>query len=175
MFVTNHVLAGALIGLCLPRHSGQAFTGGVVSHVIMDLTPHCGDATLTADEFFEIARRDGLVALGVLAVATAATPAPRRSVLAGVAGAVLLDLDKPCKRFFGFDPFPRWLSRFHHWIQNEAPHRFPHEVAAGTGLVLATAGGLIGKRWAARARKARAARTRARRTRAGEPRAGRVA
>ncbi len=150
MFVTNHVLAGALVGLCLPRNPAQAFAGGVVSHVIMDLTPHCGDATLTAEEFFEIAKRDGLLGLGVLAVVMAATPAPRRGVVAGVAGAVLLDLDKPCRQFFGVDPFPRWLSRFHHWIQSEAPHRLPHEVAAGSVLAIAAAGGLIGRSWMAR-------------------------
>src|SRR3954451_5134048 len=102
MFVTNHVLAGAAVGLTLPRNPAQALAAGVASHVIMDLTPHCGDGTLTEDEFFVIARRDGLVALGALALLLAAAPAPRRSVVAGVVGAVLLDLDKPCKRFFGF-------------------------------------------------------------------------
>ena len=153
MFVTNHVLAGTVIGLCLPRNPGQAFAGGVASHVIMDLTPHCGDATLTDDEFFEIARRDGILGLGVLAAVLATTPAPRRGVVAGVAGAVLLDLDKPCKRFFGFDPFPRWLSRFHHWIQNEAPHRLPHEVGAGGVLAIGVVGGLVGRRWANRRRR----------------------
>jgi hypothetical protein len=149
MFVTNHVLAGTLVGLALPQNPAQALAGGVVSHVIMDLTPHCGDATLTDDEFFVIARRDGLLALAVLAAVFVATPAPRRSVVAGVIGAVLLDLDKPCKRFFGFDPFPRSVSRFHHWIQNEAPHRVPHEVGAGGVLALAAAGGLVGRRWKA--------------------------
>jgi len=150
MFVTNHVLAGALVGLALPDNPGQALVGGAASHVVMDLTPHCGDGTLTEDEFFVIARRDGLVALGVLAAVMAATPAPRRSVVAGVVGAVLLDLDKPCKRFFGVDPFPRPVSRFHHWIQNEAPHRVPHEMGAGGVLALATVGGLIGRRWRTR-------------------------
>lgn len=150
MFVTNHVLAGTLVGLALPHNPAQALVGGVASHVIMDLTPHCGDGTLTEDEFFVIARRDGLVALGVLAALLLATPSPRLSVLAGVAGAVLLDLDKPCKRFLGLDPFPRAVSRFHHWIQNEAPHRLPHEVGAGGVLAVATAGGLIGRRWATR-------------------------
>ncbi len=146
MFVTNHVLAGTLIGLCLPRNPGQALAAGVLSHVIMDVTPHCGDVTLTDDEFFEIAKRDGILGLGVLAVVMATTPMPRRGVVAGVTGAVLLDLDKPCKRFFGFDPFPRWLSRFHHWIQTEAPHRLPHEIAAGGALALAAAGGILGRR-----------------------------
>jgi hypothetical protein len=143
MFVTNHVLAGALVGLARRGRPGQAFAGGVASHVVMDLTPHAGDGTLTPEEFFVVCRRDGLVALGLLAAVTAAVRKPRLSVLAGVAGAVLLDLDKPCKRFFGFDPFPRWLSRFHHLIQNEAPNRVPHELAAGSGLAALTAGSLI--------------------------------
>jgi hypothetical protein len=153
MFVTNHVLAGALVGLAVPDNPAQALLGGVASHVIMDLTPHCGDGTLTEDEFFVIARRDGLAGLAVLAAVLVAAPAPRRAVMAGVVGAVLLDLDKPCKRFFGFDPFPRAVSRFHSWIQNEAPHRLPHEFGAGGVLALAAAGGLIGRRRAARGRK----------------------
>ncbi|MGZ8761874.1 MAG: hypothetical protein ACXW2Y_00950 [Acidimicrobiia bacterium] len=155
MFVTNHVLAGTLVGLAMPYNPAQALAGGVASHLIMDLTPHCGDGTLTEDEFFVIARRDGLVALGVLAAILLAAPAPRRSVMAAVVGAVLLDLDKPCKRFFGFDPFPRSVSRFHHWIQNEAPHRVPHEVGAGAVLAIAAIGGLAGRRWKnGRSRKA---------------------
>jgi hypothetical protein len=155
MFVTNHVLAGTLVGLALPHNPVQALAGGVASHLIMDLTPHCGDGTLTEDEFFVIARRDGSVALGVLAAILLAAPAPRRSVMAGVMGAVLLDLDKPCKRFFGFDPFPRSVSRFHQWIQNEAPHRVPHEVGAGGVLAIAAIGGLAGRRWKnSRSRKA---------------------
>jgi len=153
MFVTNHVLAGTLVGLALPHNPAQALAGGIASHVIMDLTPHCGDRTLTDDEFFVIARRDGLLALGVLAAILVAAPAPRRSVMAGVVGAVLLDLDKPCTRFFGFDPFPRAVSRFHHWIQNEAPHRVPHEVGAGAVLGIAAAGGLLGRRVAASRKK----------------------
>ena len=159
MFVTNHVLAGTMVGLALPDNPAQALAGGIASHVIMDLTPHCGDGTLTEDEFFVIARRDGLVALGVLAAVLVAAPAPRRAVMAGVVGAVLLDLDKPCRRFFGFDPFPRAVSRFHQWIQNEAPHRLPHEFGAGGVLALAAAGGLIGRRWAARRTKRERART----------------
>lgn len=150
MFVTNHVLAGSLVGLALPANPAQSFFGGVASHVIMDLTPHCGDGTLTDDEFFLVARRDGLVALGVLAAVMLATPKPRRAVMAGVLGAVLLDLDKPCKRFFGIDPFPRAVSRLHHWIQNEAPHRIPHEFGAGGVLAVTAVGGLIGRRWKSR-------------------------
>lgn len=146
MFVTNHVLAGALVGLTMPDHPAQALAAGVASHVVMDLLPHAGDPTLTDDEFFVIARRDGLLGLGVLAAVVLAAPPPRRAVLTGVFGAVLLDLDKPCKRFLGFDPFPRPVSRFHHWIQNEAPYRLPHEIGAGAVLALGTVGAVVGRR-----------------------------
>ena len=146
MFVTNHVLAGTLVGLALAEHPTQALAGGLASHVVMDLTPHWGDATRTDDEFFEVARRDGLVALGVLAAVLVSSRSPRRSVVAGVFGAVLLDLDKPFRRFLGVDVFPHWVNRFHHRIQNEAPHRVPYEVAAGAGLAAATVGGLVGSR-----------------------------
>ncbi|HZJ26502.1 MAG TPA: hypothetical protein VFF40_05740 [Acidimicrobiia bacterium] len=149
MFVTNHLLAGTIIGLAWPQRAIPAFGAGLVSHVVMDVTPHFGDEALTADEFFVVCRRDGLVGIAVLAGAVLASPGARRGVVAGIAGAVLLDLDKPVERFFGFNPFPRWLHRFHGWIQNEEPHRVPHEIAAGTGLAAAAAGGLWWRRRAA--------------------------
>lgn len=149
MFVTNHVLAGTIIGLALPRRAVGAFVAGLTSHVAMDITPHFGDQALTDDEFFVICRRDGLIGLAVLTAAVGAAGASRRGVISGIAGAVLLDLDKPFQRFFGFNPFPEWLIRFHGWIQNEEPHRVPHEIVAGSGLAAASAGGLWWRRAAA--------------------------
>jgi hypothetical protein len=121
VFITNHVLAGALVGAAWRRRPGVAFAVGFASHVVMDLTPHWGDATLDRDGFYRVARRDGLLGLAVLAALVAAAGPARRAVLAGIAGACLLDADKPCEHLLGVRPFPAWLDRFHAAIQTEAP------------------------------------------------------
>ena len=54
-----------------------------------------------------------------------------------MAGAVLLDLDKPSLHFFGVNPFPWPVRRFHQWIQNESSDRMPLEVGYGLALVSA--------------------------------------
>jgi len=75
---------------------------------------------------------DGLTGLAVIGAFTVIAPRERRlAVLAGMAGAAFPDLDKPSKVFFGRSPFPRAWDRFHTRIQDEAPDRFHHEVAAG--------------------------------------------
>jgi hypothetical protein len=53
-----------------------------------------------------------------------------------MAGAGLVDMDKPCQYFFGFNPFPAWFRRVHDAVQREAPSRLPHEVIAATGLAV---------------------------------------
>ena len=54
-----------------------------------------------------VAVADGLTGLAAMAsVALATEPDRRLSVLAGMAGAAFLDLDKPSSVFFGFSPFP---------------------------------------------------------------------
>lgn len=131
VFITNHVLAGALVGAAWRRRPATAFVIGLVSHVAMDLTPHWGDATLDRDGFYRVARRDGLLGLFVLAALVAASGPARRSVLAGIAGACLLDADKPCEHLLGVRPFPAWLDRFHAAIQTEAPRFAWTEVVAG--------------------------------------------
>lgn len=139
MFVTNHVLAGALVGLALPQRPVAAFTVGAVSHVAMDVVHHYG---CPKDRFLDVARRDGL--LGLAAMAAAATGSggrARRAVVAGMAGAALLDLNKPAEHFLGFSPFPRAVDDFHVRIQDgkEAPAHLRREVAAGVVLAAAVA------------------------------------
>jgi hypothetical protein len=68
----------------------------------------------------------------------------RLAVLAGMAGAVLPDLDKPSRVFFGRSPFPREFDRFHVRIQDEAPHRFKYELAAAAAFAAAAVGLLRG-------------------------------
>jgi hypothetical protein len=137
VFVTNHALAGAAIGALVQRPV-PAFVVGVASHVSMDLTPHFGEAGMGPDEFLRLTRIDGTMRLGVTAAIAAAAPsAVRRSALIGLAGACLIDLDKPGRHFFGRSPFPRAVDRFHGRIQNEAPHGRWTEAATTAALVAA--------------------------------------
>lgn len=137
MLVTNHVLAGAVLGRALPSVPG-AFAGGVLSHLLLDAVPHWGARPM--EEIMGVAVADGLTGLGAMATVTLATePARRLAVLAGMTGGAFLDLDKPSQVFFGFSPFPRSVDAFHARIQNESPRRMPQELLVGltTALVIA--------------------------------------
>jgi hypothetical protein len=139
VFVTNHALAGAAIGAVV-RRPLPAFVVGLASHVLMDMTPHFGEPDMGHDEFLRLARVDGTIGLGVAAAVAAAAPRPvRRSALVGLAGACLIDLDKPGRHFFGRSPFPPVVDRFHGHIQNEAPNGGGMEAAATAVLVAALA------------------------------------
>ena len=137
MFITNHALAGAAIGAVV-RRPVPAFVAGVVSHVVMDLTLHFGEQDMEWDEFLKLARVDGTIGLAVTAAVGVTAPASvRRSALAGLAGACLIDLDKPGRHFFGRSPFPHVVDRFHHRIQNEAPQGGWVEAATAVALLAA--------------------------------------
>ena len=127
MLVTNHVLAGALVGLAAPGPV-SAFVGGVASHVVLDVVPHWGDRPL--DEVMPIAVADGLAGLAVIGVVWWRTPPRLRwRVLAGMAGGSVPDLDKPGQVFFGRSPFPRVVDDLHGRIQTrESSARMPQEV-----------------------------------------------
>jgi hypothetical protein len=152
MFVTNHVLAGAIAGSIYRNEPVAAFCTGVATHVLMDLTPHWGNPTIGRDGFFAVAKRDGVLGLAALTLITAAGVPPRRALVAGMIGAALLDADKPCEFLLGFNPWPRWLDRFHHWIQRESPEGIRTEVATGVGL--AAISGAVLARTRSRARRA---------------------
>lgn len=137
MFVTNHVLAGALIGRALARHPVGAFAAGVVSHLAMDACPHWGDDGFKDDSeaFLRVARCDGCCGLAAMALGAGLAPkASRRAVVAGMAGAAIVDADKPCDYFFGWNPFPERWNAFHKRLQNEAPHRLPYELVTAAAL-----------------------------------------
>jgi MYXO-CTERM domain-containing protein len=82
----------------------------------------------------------------VLALVTAAGLPPRTALLAGIAGASVLDADKPTEYLLGFNPFPRWLNQFHHGIQRESPGGMRTEVAAGVALAAVAAAVLVRRR-----------------------------
>ena len=143
MFVTNHVLSGALIGRMLAGRPVTAFAVGVVSHLALDAVPHWGCDLRqpgAADRFVVAAKRDGVLGLTVMAGATlAATGQARTATVAAMAGAALLDLDKPMLFFFGRNPFPRVVRRFHQRVQNESAQGLPNELRFGAGFAAAEA------------------------------------
>ena len=129
MLITNHVVAGAVVGVVAPGPA-SAFALGIVSHVAMDSMPHWGHPDY--EVFIKVAVVDGLVGLVTLAtLARAASTDRRRTVVAGMLGACLPDADKPSTLFFGRSPFPLWLDVAHKRIQNEAQERMPYEAIGG--------------------------------------------
>ncbi len=86
------------------------------------------------DGFYAVAKRDGLLGLAAVALVTVAGVPPRRALLAGIAGAAILDSDKPGEYFFGVNPIPPWLDRIHRQIQRESPAGLRTELAAGVAL-----------------------------------------
>jgi hypothetical protein len=141
VFVTNHVLAGAVIGNRYADRPMTAFLVGIGSHLAMDAVPHWGcaiDATDGPERFYAAARRDGLLGLAAVGGAVlGADPRCRFATVAAIAGSVLLDLDKPVEHFFGIALFPDLVQRVHGRIQNESDDRMPAEVAGGVLLALA--------------------------------------
>jgi len=136
--ITNHVVAGALVGLVCPGPV-TAFLVGVVSHPAMDWAPHFGK--LDDSEFLRVAVVDGLVGLATMTWVAAHAPASgRATVLAGMLGACFLDADKPSRQFFGRSPFPVAVDAWHGRIQHESRDRLVPEVLA------ALVGGLVVRR-----------------------------
>ena len=141
MLVTNHVAAGAAIGAVLHRRPGLAFAVGVASHIAMDCLPHWGLPRVpeSHDRFLEVAKKDGLAGLAAIAVLSGPATGLRAGVLAGIAGATLLDVDKPARHFFDRNPVPAPIQEFHERIQREAPHRMRNEIAVAAGLMTLSA------------------------------------
>jgi hypothetical protein len=136
VLLTNHVLSGALIG-ALARRPLPAFAVGVASHFALDAVPHWGDWG-SRRRYLRVAVADGLVSLAVAGAFAAASPADRRlTVLAGMAGAALPDLDKPTVMWLDWSPFPEPVTRFHGRIQDEAPGRARYEVLAAGAFAAA--------------------------------------
>ena len=143
MFITNHALAGATIGMVV-RRPAMAFVAGAASHIAMDMCLHWGDADLSWEAFIEVAKVDGTLGLAVCGAALlAAPPWARPGVAAALAGACVVDMDKPGEHFFGRSPFPAAVDRFHHGIQREHPVGWRIEAATAAGLA-ALAGAAAG-------------------------------
>jgi len=136
MFITNHVLAGALIGLAAPRRPAKVALVAMGSHFVLDSVPHWGiddDA-----KFRKVAIVDGLVGLATMRAVMGAVPRGTRvAVLAGMLGAAFPDADKPMDMFFHRSPFPAPVDRFHARIQRESTHGIRTELRAALAMVVA--------------------------------------
>ena len=161
MFVTNHVLAGAIIGRWYADRPVTAFLIGAGTHLAMDSVPHWGcdaEASGGPERFLRAARRDGLLGLAAAGGAVLAADRDCRvSTVTAICGSVLLDLDKPVEHFFDFSPFPAVVQWIHGAIQRESEGGMPMEVA--TGALLTTADAWMARRSRRRGRTGRRGRT----------------
>lgn len=143
MFATNHVLSGVVVGRIFERRPVAAFVAGVASHLVLDMVPHWGCTVKTPEgreRFIRYAQRDGLLGLAVTLGATAAVDRRARlATVAAIAGATLLDADKPALYFWGRNPFPQFVRKIHAKAQNESPEGMPNEMVFGLTCALADA------------------------------------
>ena len=135
MFITNHVLSGALIGLAAPRRPASVALVAASSHFVLDSVPHWGihddDAT-----FRKVAIVDGLVGLATMRAVMGAVPRGTRvAVLGGMLGAAFPDADKPALMFLGGSPFPARVDSFHQRIQRESSEGIRTEIRAALVMV----------------------------------------
>lgn len=135
MFVSNHALAGLVIGRRAPRPT-LAFCAGLGSHFVMDAILHWGPRSDSA--LMTVAVRDGVVATWALLVTTSGQAS--RCEVAGVLGAVLPDLRFPAKEMLALRLFPRWFDVLHDGVQWERPGLLASEGAAFAILLAAAAG-----------------------------------
>jgi hypothetical protein len=146
VFVTNHALAGALIGLGV-RNPALAAPVSFAAHLAMDRVPHWGAAG-DSDRFLRAARVDGLLALGVLAAVGATAPAADRwRAVASGAACVAPDLDKPLEHFAGRSPYPAAFDAFHAGLQagREFPGHLRRELVIGGTLAAVYALALLSR------------------------------
>ena len=136
MFITNHVLSGAVLGLATPRRPLLVALTAAGSHYALDSVPHWG----TADKrkFRRAAIVDGLCGLSTMAGVMRIVPRGTRvAVLAGMFGAAFPDSDKPAEMFLHRSPFPLWVDEFHSAIQHESGRGIRTEVRAAAVMAAA--------------------------------------
>jgi hypothetical protein len=136
MFITNHVLSGALIGLAAPRRPASVALVAAGSHFVLDSVPHWGNKDPAV--FRKAAIVDGLVGLATMRAVMGTVPRGTRvAVLAGMLGAAFPDSDKPAEMFFGRSLFPAPVDGFHARIQRESRHGIRTEIRAALAMVVA--------------------------------------
>jgi hypothetical protein len=136
MFITNHVLSGALIGLAAPRRPASVALVAAGSHFVLDSVPHWGNKDPAL--FRKVAIVDGLIGLATMRAVMGTVPKGTRvAVFAGMLGAAFPDSDKPALMFFGRSPFPEQVDQFHTRIQRESSHGIRTEIKAALVMVAA--------------------------------------
>jgi hypothetical protein len=143
MLATTHVAFGAAVAAALPTSppgAAAGFTLGVISHLVLDVVPHWG--TDDDNAFIRVARADGfaLLAVGLIVTAYQFFNGGVAAATVGVAtmfGALLFDLDKPFRHFFGVELWPEPLAGFLGRIQTEASRFWPVDVTTAF-IALAT-------------------------------------
>jgi hypothetical protein len=136
MFITNHVLSGALLGLAAPRRPASVALVAAGSHFALDSVPHWGNKDPAL--FRKVAIVDGLIGLATMRAVMGTVPKGTRvAVFAGMLGAAFPDSDKPALMFFGRSPFPERVDQFHTRIQRESSHGIRTEIRAALVMVAA--------------------------------------
>jgi hypothetical protein len=136
VFITNHVLSGAVIGLAAPRRPALVALTAAGSHFALDSVPHWG--TPDKRKFRRVAVVDGLCGLATMAGVMRGVPrGTRLAVFAGMLGAAFPDSDKPAEMFFHRSPFPPRLDEFHSAIQRESARGVRAEVRAAATMAAA--------------------------------------
>jgi hypothetical protein len=140
VFITNHVLSGALIGLAAPRRPAKVALTAAGSHFVLDSIPHWGNKDKR--QFRKVAVVDGLCGLATMAGVMRIVPRGTRvAVLAGMLGAAFPDSDKPAEMFFHRSPFPLRVDQFHSAIQRESARGIRTELRAASVMAIAVMAG----------------------------------
>jgi len=99
MLASNHVLAGAAIGVTI-SNPVFAIPLALTSHIIMDLIPHWGKFP-SEKIYLRVARIDGLLLLSIFILLYYLLPERNIHVIITAFAALFFDLDKPFEHFFG--------------------------------------------------------------------------
>lgn len=121
MFLTNHTLTGAAVGLAV--NPWLALPLGFISHLTLDSVPHFGHPKLdlSKNPGFSLAVTDGVVSLGLALLLVSFFADQRLPVSLAIFGATLPDLLYIPRHFFGWVP-SKLFARIHKNIQwSESP------------------------------------------------------
>jgi len=112
MLATNHVLAGATIGLTI-SNTVISIPLALTSHIIMDLIPHWGKFP-SEKSYLRVARIDGLLLLSIFILIYLFVPEKPLHIIITAFAALFFDLDKPFEHFFGkyFNHRPLFGKKF---------------------------------------------------------------
>lgn len=122
MFLTNHVITGAVIALAA-NNPVLAAPLAFASHFALDSVPHFGfkGASFKTPKGFALGLTDGLVSLGVYLYLISNYPQRFWLISTGMFFAALPDLFYIPDILFNKRFDPKAMQRFHSWIQIELP------------------------------------------------------